>query len=161
MLKNTDCFAVLLLHIYMRIKKLLSEMTTGRLLTNYVFVVLVLVTMAGISSCAKEEGKGGLATIRGKVKAYDMNLLGDVVDSAYLPNIRVFISYGSHTWVDDDTRTSYTGDFAFEWLQKGNYTIWVVSECKGCPLDNKADTLRVHIDKRRETVVVRDLIYNY
>lgn len=124
-------------------------------------VILVAITILGISSCAKEPGTGGLATIRGKVKAYDVNLFGDKVDSAYLADLKVFISYGDHTWVDNDVRTSYTGEFAFEWLQKGDYTIWTVNDCNGCPLDKKADTLRVQIDKKRETVEVRDLIYYY
>lgn len=120
---------------------------------------LLFIIVLGLHSCKKEEGTGGLATIRGKVFTYDVNIVGDKVDSGYLADLKVFISYGDHTWVDDDTRTSYTGDFAFEWLQKGDYTIWVVNDCDGCPLDNKADTLRVHIDKRRETVTVPNLTY--
>jgi hypothetical protein len=120
---------------------------------------LLTLTLLGLQSCKKEEGTGGLATIRGKVFTYDVNLAGDKVDSGYLADLRVFISYGDNAWVDNDVRTSYTGDFAFQWLQKGDYTIWVVNNCDGCPLDNKADTMRVHIDKRRETVTVPDLIY--
>jgi hypothetical protein len=128
---------------------------------HLVLTALLFTAVLGLHSCKKEEGTGGLATIRGKVFAYDVNIVGDKVDSGYLADLRVFISYGDHTWVDDDTRTGYTGDFAFEWLQKGDYTIWVVHDCNGCPLDKKADTLRVHIDKRRETVTVPNLTYYY
>ncbi|MCW5908473.1 MAG: hypothetical protein KIS94_11485 [Chitinophagales bacterium] len=124
-------------------------------------VAVLLVITVGFASCKKEPGTGGLATIRGKVKGYDVNILGDKVDSAYIPDLRVFISYGKNTWVDNDTRTSYTGEFAFEWLQKGDYTIWVVHDCNNCPYDKKADTLKVTINKRRETVITRDLIYYY
>jgi hypothetical protein len=135
---------------------------TNAILSNWGRNIIVLLTItAGFSSCKKEPGTGGLATIRGKVKGYDVNILGDKVDSAYVPDVRVFISYGNHTWVDDDTRTSHTGEFAFEWLQKGNYTIWVVHNCDNCPYINKADTLKVTIHKRRETVITRDLIYYY
>jgi hypothetical protein len=149
------------LHIYTNIKKLLMGTAFGKFSGKTWIVLLAAALVCCISSCTKEPGTGGLATIRGKVKAYDVNILGDKVDSAYLSDVRVFISYGDHTWVDDDVRTSYTGEFAFEWLQKGEYTIWTVHDCNGCPWDKQPDTLKVNIDKRRETVEVRDLIYYY
>lgn len=112
----------------------------------------------GLFACKKEPGRGGLSSIRGKVFAYDINQLGDVVDSGYPADQRVFISYGNNTWADDDVRTSYTGEFSFDWLQKGDYTIWVVGECDTCQLLQSIDKLTVSIDKQKETVEVRDLI---
>lgn len=119
---------------------------------------MALLLLLAVSACKKEPGRGGLATIKGKVFAYDVNQLGDVVDSGYIADQRVFISYGDHTWADDDVRTSYTGEFAFDWLQKGDYTIWVVGDCDTCQLLQTIDKLTVSIDKQKETVEVRDLI---
>lgn len=95
----------------------------------WVAAAIFLFTMA---SCSKEEGSGGLATIRGKVYGYDYNALGVLHDSGYVGGIRVYISYGDHTWVDDDTRTSSSGEYAFQGLQEGNYTLFVESECDSC-----------------------------
>src|SRR5438132_3252019 len=95
---------------------------------------LSLVLLALFPSCKKDAGTGGLATIHGKVMTYNFDNDGVLVDSSYGGDIRVSISYGDHTWVDDDTRTSYTGDYAFEWLQKGDYKICVISYSQLLPL---------------------------
>ena len=109
------------------------------------------------SSCEKEPGDGGLATIKGKVLSYRFDNDGVLVDSGYVGGVRVYISYGDNTWVDDDVRTSYTGEYAFEWLQKGDYTIWVISDCPTCPENQQEDILKVSVDERKETVETRDL----
>ncbi len=115
--------------------------------------------LALFSSCKKEEGTGGLATIKGKVLSYRFDNDGVLVDSGYIGGVRVYISYGDHTWVDDDMRTSYTGEYAFEWLQKGNYKLWVISDCPTCPENQQEDILDVSLGERKETVEVRDLKY--
>lgn len=120
---------------------------------SFIPVIILLL----FSSCAKEEGTGGLATVKGKVLSYRFDNDGVLVDSGYVGDVRVFISYGDHTWVDDDARTSYTGEYAFEWLQKGEYKIWVISDCPSCPENQQQDVLDVSVSERKETVSVRDL----
>lgn len=123
------------------------------------FLIIPVVSLLMFSSCAKEEGEGGLATIKGKVYTYYKDGNGTVVDSAVRSDTRVYISYGDHTWVDDDTRTSYTGEYAFQWLQKGDYKVWVLGECATCTETENTDIASVSVDEKRETVEVRILKY--
>lgn len=116
-----------------------------------------VIIIALFTSCSKQEGTGGLATIKGKVLSYRYDRDGVLVDSGYVGDIRVFISYGDNTWVDDDMRTSYTGEYAFQWLQKGDYKLWVVSDCPSCPENQQQDVIQVSVDERKGTVDVRDL----
>lgn len=116
-----------------------------------------VIIIALFTSCQKQEGTGGLATIKGKVLSYRYDNDGVLVDSGYVGDIRVFISYGDNTWVDDDMRTSYTGEYAFQWLQKGDYKLWVVSDCPSCPENQQQDVINISVDERKGTVDVRDL----
>ena len=118
------------------------------------------ILLLAISSCKKNPGDGGLATIYGKVYGYEMNNFGLITDSGYVADTRVFLSYGTNTWADDDVRTSYTGEYNFPFLQEGDYTIWVINECDTCALRQSYDIRHITIDKPRETVTATDLI-NY
>ncbi len=113
------------------------------------------------TTCKKEEGKGGLSTIKGRVYAFDLDRLGTKVDSGYMADVKVYISYGNHTWVDDDTRTGIDGSFAFEWLNKGDYKVWIISECDTCHLNQRADIRQVSINDKKETITVTDFTYYY
>ena len=124
-------------------------------------VIFLVVIITGLNSCKKEPGSGGLATIHGKVYGYDANNFGIITDSGYVAETRVYLAYGNNTWVDDDTRTSYTGEYAFPFLHTGEYTLWVINECDTCPLQQSADIVRVTVNNPRETVEVRDLINIY
>ena len=124
---------------------------------NSFFIILFLVFA---SSCKQEAGDGGLATLHGKVYSYDLNNFGLVTDSGYLAETRVYLSYGNHTWADNNTRTSYTGEYIFPYLHTGDYSVWVVNFCDTCSLNQSYDIQHVTIDNPRETVEVSDLI-NY
>ena len=120
-----------------------------------------LLLIAGISilvsSCKKEPGDGGLATIHGKVFAYKTT--GS--DSGYKAAVNVYLSYGNHTWEDQNTNSSYTGEYAFPFLHTGDYTVWIVNKCDTCPLKLSYDIAHVSINNARETVEVRNLINYY
>lgn len=121
----------------------------------------LIATILIFTSCKKEEGKGGLATIKGRVLEYKIDGTGDVVDTSYAVGKKVYISYGDHEWVDDDARTSYTGEYAFQWLQKGDYRVWVEGGCSFCPDSLQIDVATVTVNGKKETVTARDLIrYN-
>lgn len=111
-----------------------------------------------VASCSKEPGTGGQATITGKVYAYDYNAYGDLVDSGYLGAENVYIAYGNHTNVDDNVKTSYNGEFKFEWLQKGDYTLWVYSKCDSCPFGDSFVTQKLTINKRKDDIVMPDFV---
>ena len=123
-------------------------------------VSLFTASLLLLTSCKQQPGDGGLATIHGKVYGYDINNFGLVVDSGYVSDTRVSISYGDNTWSDNDTRTSYTGEYVFPYLHTGNYTVWVINKCDTCTLGQSYDIRHVTINNPRETVEVSDLI-NY
>ena len=122
-----------------------------------VSILLLLVFVVAISSCKKEPGDGGLATIHGKVFAY--KLTG--ADSGYKSGVNVYLSYGNHTWEDQNANSSYSGEYAFPFLHTGDYTVWILNKCDTCALKQSYDIAHVTISNPRETVDVRDLINYY
>ena len=120
----------------------------------FYFLVLTLV----FSSCSKEAGQGGSSIISGKVYGYDINPNSIVTDSAYVQDARVYISYGDGTTVDDDTRTSYTGEYTFRGLRKGTYTIFTYSQCNDCPFNQEVVKETITIGSNKEEVIAPDLV---
>ena len=125
------------------------------------FFLLLFPLLAIFSSCKKEPGTGGLATIKGRVYAYDVNDFGNKLDSGYYGGVRVYISYGDNTGVDDDVRTDFAGRYEFKWLQPGSYKVWVLSDCNTCPLLQTQDLQFVNVQSKREEGEVRDLLYQF
>lgn len=121
-----------------------------------ILVVLILFVAVTISACEKEVGTGGTSTIRGKVFGYDINSSGVVLDSSYVGDVRVYLSYGDNTWADEDERTSYSGDYAFQGLQKGKYKVFVFTKCISCAFDQASIVQEVEITKNGETIVLPD-----
>jgi len=78
------------------------------------------------ASCAKDEGEGGTSTIKGKLfeKKYN-NSYNTLLSESASPDQKVYIIYGGdHETYDDDYNTSYNGEYEFNYLQKGSYTIF-------------------------------------
>jgi hypothetical protein len=85
-----------------------------------------------ITACNKEPGEGGRAEIQGVVYEQLYNdATGAPIGDAYpLADYRVNIIYGADgEYPDDDVRTNPQGHFRFPWLRKGDYRIYVISEC--------------------------------
>jgi hypothetical protein len=115
---------------------------------------IFVITIMLFTSCEKDPGRGGLATIRGKVYGYDYNSSGVLHDSGYVSAIHVYISYGNNTWVDDDVRTSATGEYAFRGLQKGSYRLFVVSKCETCNFNQENVTQQAEITNEDQDLIL-------
>ncbi len=93
--------------------------------------ILIGITCFMLISCSKHEGEGGESTITGRVveQTYDESFK---VLQSKLPAVKkdVYITYGGNGSVDDKVETNYDGIFEFNYLQKGNYTIFYYSEDK-------------------------------
>ena len=113
-------------------------------------LIIILSIVALFASCSKDEGRGGLASIRGKVYGYDINTSNEITDSGYVANYDVFISYGTNSWVDDKTETSYTGDYSFDELTPGKYTLYVYSQCNSCIFNEESFVKEVEIKDSKE-----------
>lgn len=130
----------------------------ARLRRLWFFVPLLLVTL--LASCEKEPGKGGLATIQGKVWGRDINQQGVVHDSGYAGGYKVYLAYGDNAWVDETETTSPTGDYAFKGLQKGSYRLFVYSECDSCLFNQEYSEQATEITESKQVAVLPDfLIY--
>lgn len=93
------------------------------------FVLFIAFSVLFTTSCKKDSGQGGRASIKGKVwvrkhdPAYSV-----VVDSYASADDDVYIIYGNETTYGDRQKTTYTGDFEFKYLRKGSYKIYVYSD---------------------------------
>ena len=119
-------------------------------------LTLALTVAIIASSCKKEVGEGGTATITGKVFGYDINANDIITDSAYVGGVRVYLSYGDNLWPDEDAWTSYSGDYAFQGLQKGEYRVFVYSQCNSCPFNQEVKVQYIEITSNGQTVVLPD-----
>lgn len=116
-------------------------------------------------SCQKDEGVGGLATIKGKLKLQGLNCqLNNVGESTPAMDKDIFIQYGDNVYVDDKIESSPSGDFQFNYLTPGSYKIYVYSDD---PQSFKADQKvviekTVTIDSKKQTVDLGEItIYKH
>lgn len=108
---------------------------TKKIITN---LLLAATAVFGMSSCSKEEGKGGDAIIHGYV--YEVVNNGDIVsdgmggwkfDTETVPALgkTVYIVYGGGIGAyDDKTATNAYGYYRFENLRKGDYSVYAIGD---------------------------------
>jgi len=96
---------------------------------RFIFPSLFLLVIFLFSSCEKEPGIGGKATVYGKVFVKEYNDSFTVLQEEYYgPNIWVYIIYGDDRDYGDRVRTSYDGTFEFKYLRAGTYHLYVYSK---------------------------------
>ncbi|HOZ30556.1 MAG TPA: hypothetical protein PLL66_06530 [Bacteroidales bacterium] len=124
------------------------------------FLFLVFVTIM-LSSCEKNPGEGGNATISGSVWVKDYNSTFSSLVSEYA-GIKedVYIVYGDNTGYDDKVETDYLGYYRFNYLRKGKYTIYVFSEdsTMTSPSGKTAVIQEVEITENDQLLVVPQII---
>jgi len=71
----------------------------------------------------------GYASVYGRVRAvnWTKNYI-DIIDTTPAQEREVYLIYGDHKTFDQRYRTNYDGRFEFDFLIKGNYTMFVYSE---------------------------------
>jgi len=115
-----------------------------------------------VTACNKDAGEGGKAEIHGIVyeQEYNNNTGVPIGDPYPIAEQRVYIIYGAGDYADDDTRTEPDGTFRFPWLRKGDYQVYVVSECDPDSCDNGTQGIyaSVEIGDRKEVVVMDTLL---
>jgi len=126
----------------------------------YILVLIMFLTF----SCSKE-GKGGSATINGNIEIRLINKLTlDTLATYKAPDEKVYIVYGDNETFDDDTKTTYNGKYKFNYLYKGNYTIYAYSECilhlDSCPAEVKAVIKKIDVTTTNGTVEIPTITIN-
>lgn len=119
-----------------------------------------------LNSCKKEAGEGGTSFIKGRVyaKYYNKNFTL-LADSAYAPDIDIYIIYGDEFSYGERKRTSYNGTYEFKYLQKGTYKIFAYTRDSTGTYRNLVNQYandlpviqEVEITKNKQTVEVPDI----
>ena len=93
-------------------------------LNNFLLLLLILIAFG----CKKEPGVGGHSSISGHITVRDYNANFTQFLGSYSGSDEyVYIVYGNHTGYDQRIKTDYNGDFQFDFLYPGEYTVYVYS----------------------------------
>ena len=122
------------------------------------YLLILVLAALFLTSCSKDEGYGGLASISGKVFAQDYNSSGTLVSEGYLAGIKVYIKSHDGGTFYDDVDTFYDGSFKFDFLHEGTYDVWVIGDCDYCPWDQTFVKKTVTIDSKKQNVTTEDFI---
>lgn len=111
-------------------------------------------------ACKKDPGPGGFATIHGKLLVIDYNSNFTAVnDSFYAKGENVYITYGSDSTVADNVKTSFNGEFKFEYLRKGKYTVFAVSkDSTTTSSKTKAIIREIEITEKKQNIDIGDIV---
>ncbi|MGD9993405.1 MAG: hypothetical protein AB7S69_08905 [Salinivirgaceae bacterium] len=96
---------------------------------NKLPLLLIALLFGVLPACEKPEGTGGTSSIVGRVWVRDYNAdFSRVVSEYWGEEEDVYIIYGNDSIHSDDAETSYNGYYRFNYLQNGEYTIFVYSK---------------------------------
>lgn len=126
------------------------------------FLIICTLVLVLLTSCSKDEGYGGLATIKGKVYGKNFNSNGALVAEGYVSDFKVYISKHDDPNYFDKVDSSYDGSFQFKFLHTGTYDVWVYGDCDSCSGWDQVYTLEtVEITSKKQTVEVDDLVITF
>jgi hypothetical protein len=111
----------------------------------------IVIGLIILQSCTKE-GTGGKASISGVIyeKLVDHN--GKEVETRIAQDKKVFIKYGENSSSDDDTETSSEGIYEFNYLTKGDYTLYTYTDCDTCSYQNEIEEHHLSISTRNDAI---------
>lgn len=103
------------------------------IMKNVLGLLLSLVGIFVFSSCNKDEGLGGSSSIQGYIYniVYQSDNYSFKVDTIPAVGERVYIVYSDNDEdpvADKDVRTNLNGMFNFDFLRKGNYIVYALSQ---------------------------------
>ncbi len=93
-------------------------------------LIAVICLIFSSFGCKKQPGSGGLAQITGRIYADTIfdNKNNKYLGSGYVANVSAYLCYGTDTVSSQSSKTSYNGAFTFNNLQKGDYSVYVLSD---------------------------------
>jgi hypothetical protein len=111
-----------------------------------------------ISSCKKNEGKGGSSAITGVLTTSLYNNSDSLIATYPKKDEDLFIVYGEgNTVYNDKISTSYDGSFKFDYLEKGKYTLYYYEDCATCPEGKQPVLVTTEITKNKSTIDLGDI----
>ena len=117
-----------------------------------------------ISSCKKEPGPGGQASITGMVYVDDYT--SDSIPqnciyqaSYYSPGETVYLIYGDEQSIGKTAKTDYNGTYVFDFLHPGKYTVFSYSRDLASISNSKTLVVlkEVTIAGKKDKVIVPDI----
>lgn len=94
-----------------------------------IYISILFLTAIVFTSCSTDEGPGGSSEIYGRVWVRDYNSNFTILNGQFWAEEEdVYLMYGSDTIYSDDFKTNYDGTYLFQYLQEGDYTIFVYSK---------------------------------
>lgn len=131
---------------------------------NAIITSLIAFTLL-ITACAKEPGIGGEASISGKVYAKHYNSTFTVLLSEYyVPDTYVYLVFGDDVNYGTRLKTNYKGEFEFNYLYPGEYTVYTYSVDSAAIVNFAVDPPEtaiievVNIDSKNADIDLGDLI---
>lgn len=117
-------------------------------------------------ACDKESGEGGTSVVSGKVLMIDplghYDPLEQKYDTTeyYTEKEDVYIIYGAdaNAVYDDSFETSWDGTYRFEFLRKGEYTLFVYSDCDSCVSGKMPVFQYVNIEENNKAYTLPDFV---
>ena len=100
---------------------------------NRFFIFLVIIFF--LSSCEKEAGEGGTSSIIGSVYEFTVieDLLTNQIDTIFNwpyaeKDVYIIYSNNENDFYDDKIETNWNGQYRFDFLRKGDYTIFMYKD---------------------------------
>ena len=126
---------------------------------NSIYILFFLLL---VCSCEKEAGEGGTSSIVGsvyKISTY-YNVLTQQNDTVYYQldsgeDIYIIYSKDENDFYDDNIETNWNGQYRFDYLRKGDYTVFIYAD--------STDNLNVSYDYpifHHVTIEENNAIYN-
>ena len=123
--------------------------------------ILILLTTTFIFACSKGPGPGGTSTVTGKINVEDYNQTFTTLWATYDGTDRdVYLRYGDNPTYSEHVKSGPEGDFEFNYLTKGNYSVYVYSKDSSlqAPSGQISIIQEFEITENKQIVVVPTII---
>ena len=92
-------------------------------------ILIIYVIAIGLSACEKGPGEGGTSVIEGEVwKTYTDDDTTYYLEPFVGKDVFIIYSNNEEALYDDKFETDYKGKYRFEYLRKGDYTIYTYED---------------------------------
>jgi len=128
-----------------------------------------LIILFFVSSCEKSPGEGGTSTIQGSVYKLSTyyNVLTQQTDTVYYQldskkDVYIIYSDNENEFYNDNIETNWNGQYRFDYLRKGDYTLFVYKDSTDA-LNISYDYpifKHVKIDANNSTFTLPDFVIN-
>ena len=132
-------------------------------------LLALLIILFFVSSCEKSPGEGGTSTIQGSVYKLSTyyNVLTQQTDTVYYQldakkDVYIIYSDNENEFYNDNIETNWNGQYRFDYLRKGDYTLFVYTDSTDA-LNISYDYpifKHVKIDANNSTFTLPDFVIN-